>query len=97
MPEERLAGARRLHTEQARLASGHEGVRNAPQRQSEVPSPDAMLHPALDVHDNLAFEHVEHLVGVGVGVEGRHLALLHVVFEEEEGAVRLLGGGLPGV
>jgi len=52
---------------------------------------------AVQMHEDLALEHVHRLVGVGMGVQGRHLALLHPVLEEQERPARLLGPDLPGV
>jgi len=65
-------------------------------RLEELRRPDEVLL-AFDVHDDLAFEHVERFVRVGMGVKGRHLALGHMILEAQERAVRLLGTGLPRV
>jgi hypothetical protein len=51
----------------------------------------------VEVHEDLALEHVHRLVRLGVGMQRRHLPLLHPVLEEEEGAVGLRRPDLPGV
>src|ERR1700704_3341900 len=49
---------------------------------------------AVDVHEDLALEHVDRLVQVGMHVQGRRLAANHAVLPHRERAARLRRGGL---
>jgi hypothetical protein len=48
------------------------------------------------VHEDLALEQVERLVGLGMDVQRRDLPLLEVVLEHDERAAGLCAGDLPG-
>ena len=52
---------------------------------------------AVDQDEDLALEDVDGLVGLGMAVQRRALALRHLVLEEEEGAASVLGEELPRV
>src|SRR5579864_8948862 len=52
---------------------------------------------AVQVHENLAVEDVHRLVGGGVGVQRRHLALFERVLEQGERTACLVRGGFPEV
>src|SRR5205809_800627 len=67
---------------------------NPTRRQGHAAGPDTLL-PVADLHENLALEHVERLVLVGMAMQRRHLPLGHRVLEQEESTPGLLGGGLP--
>ena len=69
---------------------------DTPWRQPEAAGGDALL-VAVDVHVELALEHVDRFVGLGVAVPRRHLPFRQLVLEEEEGTVALLRRDLPRV
>ena len=97
-PVERLAdGARGLDGEEPGLGRhDDEGVGDAFGDERHAAAADtAAFAVGLDL--DLAVEHIGHLVGFGVEVQGRCLVLDHRVLEQEEGAVGLVGEQLPEV
>ena len=81
----------------ARTVGDHEeGVGYAPRGEGHAAGSDEAL-VAVDVDEDLTFEDVDGLVGLGMAVQRRGLALRHDVLEQEERAVGVFGRELPGV
>ena len=97
IPVEGLCSAGHLERQQPR-DGGEDGERvgDTPRRQPHGAGGDASL-VAVDVHVELALEHVDRLVGLGVAMPRRHLPIRQLVLEEEEGTIAVLGRDLPGV
>jgi len=92
---ERLRAARCLEAENARLGRpDQERVWNTARRERESARADTMIL-SINVHKDLAVQHVQHLVLVDVEVQRRCLALQHVVLKEHQRAGRLLRARLP--
>ncbi len=67
------------------LGSHEEGVWHTARRHEDAALADAML-PAVDVDEDLALKHVEHLVIVGMQVQRRGLAKYFAILEQRERA-----------
>jgi hypothetical protein len=60
----------------------------------DSPGADRVVLP-VDMHQDLAVQHVEELVLIGMDMEGRRLPLRQMVLEQHESAIGLLGARLP--
>src|SRR5439155_17347257 len=94
---ERFTGTGRVHRQNGGGGTDHrEGVCHAARGEAEPAGPKFPSGIANHDHD-LAVEHVEGFVGVGVAVQWCELAALQVVFESEQGASGLASRRFPDV
>lgn len=94
-PIEGLGAGRRLQAKDSRdLRGDQERVGETAGEEGDTARPDAAL-VTRDVDEDLALQHVEKLVLVGMDVKRSGLTRLEEVLEQEQGPARLLGTRLP--
>ncbi len=93
---ERLRGTGRQQREDARCRrADQEGVGNTARCERDSARSDPVVLP-IDVHEDLALQHVEDLILVRVDVQRGRLALPHEILEQQQRTAGFLGGRLHG-